>query len=125
MAVALEVRSPFLDHKLVEAAARIPSTLKLEGGQPKAFLRRTLANRLDADALSRKKRGFSVPLREWMAGHLGDELERSIPDSPITEFLDPAILSQRLRAHRHGRRDWSELLWAAVVLDRFTRRWLQ
>lgn len=125
MAVALEVRSPFLDHKLVEAAARIPSTLKLAGGQPKAFLRRTLATRLHPDALSRSKRGFSVPLRRWLAGHLGDELERSIPDSPIAEFLNPDILLQRLRAHRHGRRDWSELLWAAVVLDRFARRWLK
>ena len=125
MAVSLEVRSPFLDHKLVEAAARIPSSLKLQGGQPKAFLRRTLATRLHPDALARSKRGFSVPLRRWMAGHLGDELERSMASSPITEYLDPDILCQRLRAHRHGTRDWSELLWSALVLDRFARRWLR
>jgi asparagine synthase (glutamine-hydrolysing) len=125
MAVSLEVRSPFLDHKLVEFAARIPSSTKLEGGRSKAFLRRALAARLSPSALARTKRGFSVPLRAWMAGTLGQDLERSMDRGSLGELLDIANLRQKLRAHRRGLRDWSELLWSALVLDRFTKRWLE
>ncbi len=124
MAVSLEVRSPFLDHKLVEFAARIPSSTKLEGGRSKAFLRRALAARLSPSALARTKRGFSVPLRSWMAGTLGQDLERSLDRGSLGELLDIGNLRQKLRAHRQGLRDWSELLWSALVLDRFTKRWL-
>ena len=125
MAVSLEVRAPFLDHLLVEKAATIPTAMKLAGGRTKAFLRAALAGRLDATALDRPKRGFSVPLRRWLAGAAGDALERELGrDGPLGEMVDTGAVRARLAAHRSGLRDHGELLWHVLTLARFARRWL-
>ena len=124
MAVSLEVRAPLLDHRLVEFAARLPSRLKLLGGQSKGFLRHALRTRLAPAALARSKRGFSVPLADWLRGPVGDGLERSLAAGPLAEWLEIARLRDLLQTHRSGRRDHAEILWAAVVLDHFLRRWV-
>jgi asparagine synthase (glutamine-hydrolysing) len=123
MAVSLEVRAPFLDHVMVELAASIPPALRLARGRSKAFLRRALARRLPAAALARRKRGFSVPLRRWMAGPLSAPLERALQGGPLCEVVDPPAALALLRQHRSGRSDHGELLWALFVLDRFLGRW--
>ncbi|MBK8098562.1 MAG: asparagine synthase (glutamine-hydrolyzing) [Planctomycetes bacterium] len=123
MAVALEVRAPFLDVKMVELAARIPSRHKLAGGQTKAMLRAALRSRLDPAALARRKQGFSVPLRSWLRGPVGDLLAAQLRDPLLLEWIDPAVVTPRLQAHRAGVQDHGELLWAVLMLGRFLRRW--
>lgn len=123
MARSLEVRSPFLDHVLVEFAASLPAALKLAGGRTKAFLRDALAARLPRSTLERRKQGFSVPLRAWMAGALGTLLEQELREQAIAEWVDPARVQVLLARHRAGARDHSELLYATLVLGRFLRRW--
>ena len=126
MAVSLEVRAPFLDHHMVEFAARLPVRHKLAGGQTKAFLRKALGGRLGADALVRPKRGFSVPLRDWFRGPLGGALETELQgDSAdrLATVLDLDHLRGALASHRAGRRDASELLWACLAFAKFQRRW--
>ena len=123
MAVALEVRAPFLDHRMVEFAAAIPSGVLLAGGQTKAFLRAALASRLEPAALHRQKQGFSVPLRRWLMGKVGLALEDCLGDEMLRQWLDPEVLRTLLGAHRRGVADHSELLWASLVLARFLRRW--
>ena len=124
MAVSLEVRAPFLDHHLVEAAARIPTALKLRGGQTKAFLRRALGGRLLPATLAGQKRGFSVPLRSWMAGPCGAALEQALGRPELGEILDPSTVAALLAEHRAGRRDHGELLWNVLALSRTVGRWL-
>src|SRR5438046_10699412 len=70
MAHSLEVRSPLLDHRLVEFAASLPASLKLRGWQTKAILRDAVRRYLPASTLQKRKHGFSVPLREWLRGTL-------------------------------------------------------
>ncbi len=123
MAVALEVRAPFLDHVLLEHAARIPAASKLAGGRTKAFLRAALARRLEPSALQRRKQGFSVPLRDWLRGTAGTALEDMLGDSRLGEWLDPDAVRGLLQTHRQGVRDHAELLWACYTLGRFLRRW--
>lgn len=123
MATALEVRAPFLDQRLVEFAARIPSRNKIDGMRTKAFLRRALARRLDPEALRRKKQGFSVPLRSWMSGKLGLALEETLGDRLLGEWIRPDVVRSLLARHRSGMHDHSELLWASLVFARFLRRW--
>lgn len=123
MATGLEVRAPFLDHRMVEFAATIPSAVLLQGGRTKALLRRALAGRLDPAALQRRKQGFSVPLRRWLAGPVGAALAARLDDQRLGEWLDPSVLRRLLAAHRSGRRDHSELLWSSLVLARFLERW--
>ena len=123
MAVSLEVRCPFLDHVLLEQAATIPADWQLEGGQTKAFLRRALRSRLSAAALARKKQGFSVPLRSWCQGAVGDAVAAALDDGRLREWLDPAVVTRLLQRHRQGVADHGEMLWAVLVFARFLRRW--
>ncbi|HMS16538.1 MAG TPA: asparagine synthase (glutamine-hydrolyzing) [Planctomycetota bacterium] len=123
MAVSLEVRAPFLDHVLMEAAARIPSSLKLKDGQMKGFLRRALEPRLGAQVMQRKKQGFSVPLARWFREGLGDRLETELASEKLNAFLDGNLLRQRLREHRSSRHNHAEILWASFALCRFLDRW--
>lgn len=123
MARSLEVRAPFLDHVLVEFAASLPSSLKLAGGRTKAFLRDALATRLPHATLARRKQGFSVPLRAWMCGRLGQQLEEQLLEPALAEWVEPARVLALLQRHRAGVGDHAELLYAVLVLGRFLRRW--
>jgi asparagine synthase (glutamine-hydrolysing) len=123
MAVSLEVRSPFLDHNMLEAAGRIPPSWHFEGGRTKAFLRDTLTSRLTPSALSRKKMGFSVPLREWCKGPIGDAVEGVLGERRLGEWVDPDVVRTLLNRHRQGVGDHAEMLWAVLVLARFLERW--
>lgn len=123
MAVALEVRAPFLDHRLFEQAMRIPPDRHLRGGRTKSFLRDALAPRLLPEALRRKKQGFSVPLRAWCKGAVGDAVAEALHDAPLREWIEPAAVEGLLARHRAGVGDHGEMLWAVLTLARFLRRW--
>jgi len=125
MAVSLEVRAPFLDHRLVEFAARIPTAMKFAGHRTKGFLRRALHPRLGRAAMDRPKQGFSVPLRNWMAGDLGDALGRSLAGDRLAEIVNTDAVRKKLEQHRGGSRDHSELLWGILILDRFLECWVE
>ena len=70
MSRSIECRVPFLDHKLVEAAARIPARFKLQGGELKHVLKRSLAGVLPPSILNRGKRGFGAPVGAWFKSEL-------------------------------------------------------
>ncbi len=123
MAVSLEIRAPFLDHHLLEAAATIPPAWHFAGGTTKAFLREALATRLAPSALSRAKMGFSVPLRAWCEGPVGDAVEAVLSERRLCEWVDPEQIRTLLRRHRRGVGDHAEMLWAVLVLARFLDRW--
>jgi asparagine synthase (glutamine-hydrolysing) len=78
MATSVEGRVPYLDHKLIELAFAIPTRLKVRGEETKRLLKRAVANLLPAELLNRRKQGFGLPMREWLAGDLGSELERRV-----------------------------------------------
>lgn len=123
MAVALEVRAPFLDHRLFELAMRVPADRHLQGGRTKSFLRDALAPRLLPEALRRRKQGFSVPLRTWCKGAVGDAVADALHDAPLREWIEPRAVEGLLARHRAGVGDHGEMLWAVLVLARFLRRW--
>lgn len=81
---SLEVRSPFLDHHLLETVSRIPSEVNVDGRGGKALLRDLLQSRVGDDVLNRPKRGFTLPLEAWFRADLAGELDRSFP------ILDPS-----------------------------------
>lgn len=114
MAHSLEVRSPFLDHRLVEAVASLPPSLKLRGWQTKAILRDTVRRYLPAATLQKRKQGFSVPLREWLRSDLnemvGDYLEAAHGRLPAGMF-DRAAVDRLLTQHRQGEADHSQKIW--------------
>jgi asparagine synthase (glutamine-hydrolysing) len=123
MAVALEVRCPFLDHVLMEHAASLPPAWHFAGGITKSFLRAALRPRLLPAALARRKQGFSVPLQDWCRGPIGTAVEAVLGEPRLREWVAPDVVRSLLQRHRAGVGDHAELLWSVLVFARFLARW--
>lgn len=126
MAHALEARSPFLDHELLELAARIPARYKIHGGLRKWILRDALKDMLPHDHLLKKKRGFRVPLNRWFRGELRPQIRQSILDgSPaMWSLLDKPSVERFLnRTDTEPHVDMSDHIWALLWLSEWTRQY--
>src|SRR5258708_14382252 len=105
MANALELRVPFLDHKLVEYAATLPEHLKISGGVGKVILRKAMRGLLPSDILGRPKKGFPVPTRAWFKTPLAGFAREVLldPRSACRSHFDPKTIDPLLT--EHTRRD--------------------
>ncbi len=126
MANSLEVRSPFLDHKVMEFAAAVPSRLKLHGSNLKYILRRAFAPTLPAPILKRKKMGFSVPLDSWFRNELKGYLHEVLLDQHTLQrgYFKPAALEKLLAEHSSGKFDHSFPLWSLLMLELWQRMFI-
>lgn len=124
MAVSLEARVPLIDHKFMEWACRIPTSLKLNNGKGKFIFKRALESRLPDRVLYGKKHGFSVPLAKWTRKDLAGPLDE-VAQTGAGGLLDGTVVSRLLAEHRGREADHSEILYAALVLDRWRRRWIE
>lgn len=118
MAHSLEIRVPFLDHRLVEAAFAIPSSLKVRGFTTKHILKKALATLLPGEILHRPKQGFIAPIGAWIKNEL-HPLARDLfftNDSQISSFLNKKALDNTLSEHMTNRVDHSHRLWALLFL---------
>jgi asparagine synthase (glutamine-hydrolysing) len=123
MAASIESRVPFLDHKLVEFAARLPVNMKLRGLTTKYILRRAMADRLPKEILTRKKMGFPVPVGAWLRGrfsHIIDEYVLS--PRAIARGIFNADYVRDLAARHHAGENHAERLWALVNFEIWQRR---
>jgi asparagine synthase (glutamine-hydrolysing) len=123
MAHSLEVREPLMDHELVEWAATLPSSLKMEGGVGKVLLKRANEARLPRDLLYRPKRGFSVPLTRWLRGPLRERVRQTLHGGPLIEsgMFNPAALARIVEQHESRSRDHSAPIWTLLMFDAFLR----
>lgn len=120
MAHSLEVRPPMLDYKLVEWACRLDPEFKLSGGDGKRVLKAALASRLPASVLTRKKRGFGLPIAEWLRAPEGP-LERLSTSQRWRDsgVIDAAVVETMMSRHRARVSDFSQELWTIVMYDAF------
>jgi asparagine synthase (glutamine-hydrolysing) len=126
MAVSLETREPLLDHRLLEFAATVPSSLKLRGKTRKYLLRRALRPRVPASILERGKQGFEPPTGEWLRGPLAEMTHELLTDGRLRDrgiFEDRAV-ARLWDEHRTGRRDHRERLWTLVMLELWFREYI-
>ena len=125
MAASLEIRSPLLDHRVVEFAWRLPASLKIRDGVGKRILRRLLGRRLPAELFERPKRGFNVPLAAWLRGPLRDWAESLLDERRLREegFLDPYPIRACWKEHLAGRRNWGHALWDVLVFQAWLEHW--
>ena len=126
MANSLEVRSPLLDHRVIEFAAALPTDLKYHGGTSKYLLKRYLAQRLPSLDVTRSKQGFRIPLAAWLRGELraaGEDLLLS-PRALARGHFRPERVRQLWREHQRRARDRSGQLWALMVLELWQRIFL-
>ena len=116
MANSLELRVPFLDREVFAVAETIPHGLKITEGTTKYALRRAMEQIVPAHVLNRRKLGFPVPMRHWLAG---DELygwaQDTINASQTEDYFDKQALLQMLKEHRDGVSDHSRRLWTVLA----------
>jgi asparagine synthase (glutamine-hydrolysing) len=119
MKKALEVRVPFLDHRVVELAFQIPGSMKLKGLQRKYILLETFKDLLPPSLHRRPKQGFEVPISLWLKKDLNHMLEEYLSPGLLKKqgIFNPKIVDDLRRDHRQNRRDTSWLLWNLLVFQ--------
>jgi asparagine synthase (glutamine-hydrolysing) len=119
MAVSLESRAPFLDHRVIELAWRIPLSLKIRDGKGKWILRKLLDRYVPRSMIERPKMGFGVPLAEWLRGPLSDWADDLLDPHRIQAegLLNAAAVSLKWEEHRSGTRNWQYLLWDVLMFQ--------
>jgi len=123
MAASLEERVPFLDHKLVELAARIPGRVLARGFRTKVLLKQALRSRLHAEVLDRRKAGFTVPIGPWFRAPLKPFVADLLlcPSARTRDYFDRAHTASFVREHFDGVRDRQKQLWALVNFELWLR----
>lgn len=122
MAVSLEVRCPLLDHRLMELAAKIPSSWKLRGREGKYIFKRAMSGLLPPEVLNRRKQGFVVPLAEWLRTDLRELAESLLFDSSVNDdWLESSAVAKLWQRHQSGLRDCSRPLWAVLMFRMWQR----
>jgi len=126
MAHALEARSPFLDHELMQLAASIPAELKVRGGEKKWILREALRDWLPADILDRPKQGFSVPLSSWLRADLRPWAAEVLLDPRTLDrgYYDPGAVRGLLDRHAGGTDGDAKRIWALVMSELWHREFV-
>jgi asparagine synthase (glutamine-hydrolysing) len=126
MAASIESRVPFLDHTLVEFAARLPARLKVRMLSGKYLLRRAMAGRLPAGVLRRTKKGFPTPIRPWLRTTLFDRLARVLTDGRMAErrLVRPDSVRELLQRHRRGDSAATEGCWRLLTFELWCRAFL-
>ena len=124
---SLEVRVPFLDHKLVEFVATIPSQLKLKGWEKKHILIKSMEGILPDSILRRRKQGFSIPLGDWLRGPLRDLVYAHVSSSHLRDlgiFKEKTIESM-LDEHTRGQKNHETKIWALLTFCLWHQRFIR
>jgi asparagine synthase (glutamine-hydrolysing) len=126
MAVSLEAREPLLDHRLLEFAASVPTTLKLKDGRTKYLLRKALERRVPRAILERGKRGFEAPIGEWLRGALAPMADALLRDGRLRDrgIFNDAEVARLWTEHQGGRADHRHRLWQLLMLELWFRRFI-
>ncbi len=124
MAASIEERVPFLDHKLVELAARIPSRMLARAFRTKVLLREALRPCLSPEILRRRKVGFTVPVGDWFRKSLKSLVTDLVlsPGAEARGYFNPSAMEQFVREHLDGVRDRQKQLWALVNFELWCRQ---
>jgi asparagine synthase (glutamine-hydrolysing) len=114
---SLEVRVPFLDHKVVEFAASIPAKYKVHGMTKKYVLIKALEDIIPKHILERRKQGFSIPLSDWIRGPLRDFVRGHLTGAAIskTGFFDAAAVENLIDEHERRVRNHETKIWTLLV----------
>lgn len=124
MAVALEVRPPLLDHRLVTFAFRLPRRFRIRNGETKWLLRRVLDRHVPQHLIDRPKMGFGVPLADWLRHPLREWSEDLLDRSRLGNGLIDVDAAHRMwQEHLSGRRNWAYALWTLLMFESWRRRW--
>ena len=125
MAHALEVRPPFLDHRLVEFAARLPSKFKIKGFETKVLLRRLMRSKLPKGLINPCKQGLDIPAHDWLRGPLLPLLLETLSRERVEEagLFSSASIERLIDLHINRQSNLGYHLWGLLTLHLWIRRW--
>jgi asparagine synthase (glutamine-hydrolysing) len=126
MAVSLEARSPFLDHKLIEFAASLPENLKIRRFETKYLLKKVAARLVPKEVVYRRKMGFGVPIGSWFRNEMKDFVrevllsERSLSRG----IVKPEVVGRYVNEHLNGERDHAFQVWTLLMLELWFQKFI-
>jgi asparagine synthase (glutamine-hydrolysing) len=125
MAHAVEVRPPFLDHRIVEFAATLPTDLKVRGKSQKYLLNQLMNSKLPSAVMRRKKVGFDIPAHEWLRGTLRSMMVESLTsaESSHSELFRFETIRNYMQLHLNKRINVGYHLWGLMILFLWMKRW--
>lgn len=125
MAHSVEVRPPFLDHRIVEFAARLPAFLKMRGARQKVILKELMKDKLPPAILERSKIGFDIPAHEWLRGPLLPLLTDALRfgASEYSAVFRPEVVDNLLRLHVQRKANLGYHLWGLLILFLWMKKW--
>jgi len=125
MAHSLEVRPPFLDHRIVEFAASLPASLKIRGSRQKVILKELMRDKLPASILQRSKIGFDIPVHDWLRGCLRPLMEEVLMDRGRDHgaLFRRDVIETQIRHHLERRVNVGYHLWGLMVLFLWMKKW--
>jgi asparagine synthase (glutamine-hydrolysing) len=124
MAASIEQRTPFLDYRLAEYVASVPSRFKLRFGQSKYILKRAFRNVIPREILRRSKMGFPVPLAAMFKGAMRPRLEEALDETRSTKnvYFNSNFLQRLMDQHFSGQADHHQVLWRVLILGEWQRQ---
>lgn len=125
MAVGLEARVPILDHRVVEFAAALPTSMKVRDGKGKWLLRRLLHRYVPEALVERPKMGFGVPIERWLKHELRDWCESLLDERKMREqgYLDERAVRRIWHEYLGGQGNWYYYLWDILMFQAWLERW--
>jgi asparagine synthase (glutamine-hydrolysing) len=125
MAVSLETRVPLLDVEVARAAWRIPTAVLLKDGRGKWVLRELLRRRIPPELVDRPKKGFAVPIAQWLRAELRPWAAELLDAYRLRQegYLDASLIQRRWRQHLNGRTSWAPDLWNALTFQAWLEHW--
>jgi asparagine synthase (glutamine-hydrolysing) len=125
MAHSIEVRPPFLDHRIVEFASTLPASMKIQGSRQKVILRNLMRGKLSPEILNRKKIGFDIPTHDWFRGPLRPLLEEAVAFASAEhgDFFQISKIQADVRAHLDRRANLGYHLWGLMTLFFWMKKW--
>jgi asparagine synthase (glutamine-hydrolysing) len=127
MAASIELRVPFLDHKLVEFCAALPESFKVRGRTSKWILRRVMSNVLPPAILKRSKKGFPSPAAAWLRHELRDFTRETLlaRDSACRAFFNSRAVEDVVSRHESGRYSGFQEVWSLIVFETWHRTFIR
>lgn len=119
MGVSLEVRAPFLDHRIAEFAWKVPQNMKIGGGRGKLLIKKLADKYIPQELVKKPKTGFSIPIDYWLRGPLKEWAEELLDARRIKDatYLNPEPIRKKWDEHQSQERNWQNYLWSVLMFQ--------